>query len=71
MRGEDIRRHDPFSYGSLEERMPVDHPLRPFRSMADKARQALDGRFDEIYDGHGRRSIPPEPLLWALLLQVL
>ena len=33
--------------------------------------QALDGRFDEIYDGDGRKSIPPERLLRALLLQLL
>ncbi len=29
MRGEDIQQHDLFSYGSLEERVPADHPLRP------------------------------------------
>ena len=67
MRGEDIQQHDLFSYGSLEERVPADHPLRPIRMMVDEALQALDGRFDEIYDGDGRKSIPPERLLRALL----
>src|SRR5512139_36029 len=71
MRGEDIQQHDLFSYGSLEERVPSDHPLRPIRTMVDEALQALDGRFDEIYDGDGRKSIPPERLLRALLLQML
>jgi transposase len=71
MRGEDIQQHDLFSYGSLEERVPADHPLRPIRTMVDEALQALDGRFDEIYDGDGRKSIPPERLLRALLLQML
>ena len=71
MRGEDIQQHDLFSYGSLEERVPADHPLRPVRTMVDEALQALDGRFDEIYGGDGRKSIPPERLLRALLLQML
>src|SRR5664279_582955 len=71
MRGEDIQQHDLFSYGSLEERVPADPPLRPIRTMVDEALQALDGRFDEIYDGDGRKSIPPERLLRALLLQML
>src|SRR4051794_11667716 len=28
MPGEDLQQHDLFSYGSLEERVPVNHPLR-------------------------------------------
>lgn len=60
-----------FSYGSLEERVPADHPLRPIRAMVDEALKALDGRFDEIYDADGRKSIPPERLLRALLIQLL
>ncbi len=71
MRGEDIQQHDLFSYGSLEERVPANHPLRPIRLMVDEALKALDGRFEEIYDGDGRKSIPPERLLRALLLQML
>lgn len=71
MRGEDLQQHDLFSYGSLEERVPADHPLRPIRIMVDKALKALDTRFDEIYGEDGRRSIPPERLLRALLLQML
>lgn len=71
MRGEDIQQHDLFSYGSLEERVPADHPLRPIRAMVDEALRALDGRFEEIYDADGgRKSIPPERLLRALLLQM-
>src|SRR5712672_2183225 len=71
MRGEDIQQHDLFSYGSLEQRVPADHPLRPIRTMVDEALQSLDGRFEEIYDEDGRKSIPPERLLRALLLQML
>jgi len=71
MRGEDIQQHDLFSYGSLEQRVPADHPLRPIRTMVDEALKSLDGRLEEIYDEDGRKSIPPERLLRALLLQML
>ena len=71
MRGEDTQQHDLFSYGSLEERVPPEHPLRPIRTMVDEALKALDGRFEEIYGEDGRKSIPPERLLRALLLQML
>jgi transposase len=71
MRGEDIQQHELFSYGSLEERVPADHPLRPIRLMVDEALQSLSKRFDEIYGEDGRKSIPPERLLRALLLQML
>ena len=63
MRGEDKQQHDLFSYGSLEERVPSEHPLRPIRMMVDEALKALDGRFEEIYGEDGRQSIPPERLL--------
>src|SRR6185312_5410212 len=71
MRGEDIQQSELFSYGSLEDRVPTSHPLRPIREMVDEALKALDGRFDEIYDADGRKSIPPERLLRALLVQML
>jgi transposase len=71
MRGEDLQQQELFSYGSLEERVPANHPLRPIRTMVDEALKALDGRFDEIYVEDGRKSIPPERLLRALVLQLL
>ncbi|HTP44180.1 MAG TPA: IS5 family transposase [Candidatus Acidoferrum sp.] len=70
MRGEDLQQPELFSYESLEERVPANHPLRPIRTMVDEALKALDGRFDEIYGEDGRKSIPPERLLRALLLQM-
>ena len=70
MRGEDLQQHDLFSYGSLEERIPADHPLRPIRTMVDQALNGLDTRFDEIYGEDGRRWITPERLLRALLVQM-
>jgi transposase len=55
MRGEDLQQNEPFSYGSLEQRVPANHPLRPIQVMLED----------------GRKSIPPERLLQALLLQLL
>ena len=71
MRGNDHKDTTMFSYISPEERVPADHPLRPIRSMVDKALKGLSPRFAKIYSPTGRPSIPPEKLLRALLLQVL
>lgn len=71
MRGEDRRQGSMFSYISLEQRIPADHPLRQMRPMVDQALAELSPRFDEIYSRMGRPSIAPEKLLRALLLQVL
>ena len=71
MRGEDVQQSELFSYGSLEERVPEKHPLRAIRRMVDEALREMSTRFEEIYPEDGRRSIPPERLLRALLLQML
>lgn len=71
MRGEDKQQHELFSYGSLEDRVPQDHPLRPIRGMVDEALTELSRKFDDIYGSEGRPSIAPERLLRALLLQML
>lgn len=70
-RGEDLQQHELFSYGSLEERVPAHHPLRPVRTMVDAALRDMSSRFAEIYGEDGRKSIPPERLLRALLVQLL
>ena len=71
MRGNDQHQSELFSYGSLEERVSADHPLRRIRQIADAALSLMDARFEEIYGETGRPSIAPEKLLRALLLQVL
>ena len=71
MRGEDRNQPELFSYGTLEDRVPADHPLRAIRQMVDEALSALSEHFDEIYGDEGRPSIAPERLLRALLLQIL
>jgi len=68
MRGEDIHQEELFSYGSLEARVPSDHPLRLIRAMVDEALVGMSDRFDAIYGDEGRPSIPPERLLRALLV---
>lgn len=71
MRGSDNRQQPLFSYVTLEQRVPADHPLRPVRLMVDEALQALSPLFDQLYAKSGRPSIAPERLLRALLLQLL
>ena len=71
MRGPDAQQAAMFSYVSLEERIPADHPLRAIRVMADRALRALSPLFSKLYAPTGRDSIPPERLLRALLLQAL
>jgi transposase len=71
MRGDDRFEQELFLYGSLEERVPQKHPLRPVRVMVDAALESMNARFDAMYAKAGRPSIAPERLLRALLLQAL
>jgi|SRR5579863_5661570 len=71
MRGDDRHQSDLFSYESLEDRVPAEHPLRRIRTLADAALERLNPQFDTMYGDTGRPSIAPEKLLRALLLQVL
>ena len=71
MRGPDHQQSAMFSYLSPEQRVPADHPLRAVRQMADTILAQLSPLFSKMYSDIGRRSIPPEKLLRALLLQVL
>ena len=58
MRGEDLQQDQLFSYASMEEKIPADHPLRAIRGMVDQALKQMSGRFDAIYGEDGRKSIP-------------
>jgi transposase len=71
MRGPDIKQSAMFSYLSPEQRVPTDHPLRKIREITDQVLKSLSGVFGRMYAPVGRRSIPPEQLCRALLLQVL
>src|SRR5712671_2890129 len=71
MRGTDHQQSGMFSYISAERRVATDHPLRAIRAMVDVALRKMGRQFETMYAKVGRRSIPPEKLLRALLLQVL
>ena len=70
MRGEERSQDGLFSYVSLEQRVPQDHPLRAIRRLTDRVLATLDSDFDQLYSTTGRPSIAPESMLRALLLQV-
>jgi transposase len=71
MRGADEPQTTLFSYLSVEDRIPADHPLRTILVLVNPILTALSQRFETFYARMGRPSIPPERLLRALLLQVL
>ena len=71
MRGADITQVDLFSYRTLEERIPANHPLRKLRLVVDAILGSMDSELDALYADFGRVSIPPERLLRASLLQTL
>lgn len=70
MRGDDQQQSGMFSYVSLEERVPQDHPLRAIRKAVDEILRAMAKDFDGMYAKTGRPSVPPERLLRAVLLQI-
>lgn len=71
MRGKSTDQQAIFSYVSLDERIPKRHPLRDIRKIVDKGLAELSPTFDAMYADRGRRSIPPEQLIRAMLIQVL
>src|SRR3970040_986455 len=71
MRGDENQQTAMFSYVSLEQRVPPDHPVRAIRRLVDRSLAELSRQFDALYARRGRPSIPPEQLIRALLLQVL
>ena len=70
MRGDDQVQSGMFSYVSLEDRVPQDHPLRAIRRLVDEVLRAMSKDFDGMYAKTGRPSVPPERLLRAVLLQI-
>jgi len=70
MRGDDQQQSGMFSYVSLEDRVPQDHPLRAIRQTVDEILRSMAKDFDGMYAKTGRPSVPPERLLRAVLLQI-
>lgn len=71
MRGTDEKSGSLFSYVDLEERIPVNHPLRKIRQVVNDALASLDAAFEALYVDFGRPSIAPERLIRASLIQIL
>ncbi len=71
MRGDAGQQSGMFSYVTLEQRVPVDHPVRRIRALVDRALGRMDEELDKLYASKGRPSIAPERLLRAQLLMVL
>ena len=65
MRGDDQQQSGMFSYVSLEDRVPQDHPLRAIRKCVDEILRVMAKDFDGMYARTGRPSVPPERLLRA------
>src|SRR6266571_4535739 len=60
MRGEQDPQVSMLAFIDMETRVPLDHPLRTIRRLADEALAALSPTFDAMYAVCGRPSIPPE-----------
>jgi len=71
MRGEDEKQSTMYSYVTLAQRIPADHPARAIRAMVDRALERIDAQLEQLYFTTGRPSIAPERLLRASLLMVL
>jgi transposase len=71
MRGDEQKQAAMFSYVTLAQRIPADHPAREIRVLVDRALERMDGDFDALYSRTGRPSIAPERLLRATLLMAL
>ena len=69
MRGDERVQDSMFSYLTLKQRVPTDHPLREIRALTDGVLQSLDAEFDKLYAATARLSIASEYMLRALLLQ--
>ena len=71
MRSPDVQQLGMFSYVSVEDRVPRNHPIRKLRVLVDVILQDLDELLDSRYAKGGRASIAPERILRASLLQVV
>jgi transposase len=71
MRGDEEQQSGMFSYVTMEQRVPQDHPVRGIRALVDRGLGRMDAELSELYAKKGRPSIAPERLLGAQLLMVL
>jgi len=71
MRGDDEKQSAMFSYLTLAQRIPVEHPARQIRVLVDRALERMDAELEKLYSDTGRPSIAPERQLRATLLMIL
>src|SRR4030067_3163304 len=71
MRGADVTQGGIFSYLTLEDYVPKEHPWRAIREIVNAALREMDETFAAMYADSGRDSTPPEQLLRGLILQSL
>ena len=71
MRGHASKHGPMFLMINVEDKVPLDHPLRAVKRRCDAILADMRRDFQAAYSRMGRPSIPPEQLLKALLLQAL
>ena len=71
MRGLQDKQTSMWAFISIEERIPIEHPLRRIKKLADERLVKLAGVFNRMYSQVGRPSIAPERILKSLLLMAL
>jgi transposase len=71
VRGHTERQQSIYVVFDLEQRVPMEHPLRPIKQWADGVLSEMSRDFNRAYGQTGRPGIPPEQLIKALLLQAL
>jgi transposase len=71
MRGYDRPQSTMLTLVNPEKRVPVNHPIRLIKQLAEVALKELSPLFEQMYSEVGRPSIPPERLLKASLLMAL
>lgn len=64
MRGPWERSSELFAYVSMEERIPLTHPLRRIRPLADQALPQLNGVFGVTHARKVRPSVPLNNWCW-------
>jgi transposase len=71
MRGRQREQRSLLMVGSIDQRIPAEHPIRRIKALADVALGELGEVFEAMYSEIGRPSVPPERLLKAQLLIAL
>ena len=71
MRGSTSRQVTMLSTLTTDRLIPMDHPIRRIKPVAEAVLAELEPAFDAMYAGTGRQSVPPEQLLKATVLMAL